>query len=477
MPPKEKSTKNADLIIFKNKVSVFEKSKEKDKEILLNLEKNKTLESFKTTKLIDQSNREFLIALKNCQTYEYKLLIVKKYFAFLVKHLSSLKSEKEKRCLSIEYYKAGVAALKTFEPYASTEELKELNSSLIKDFRVILNELNLLKDLSLFKHESLKFQFNISQFHLHREHFGKRDKRVLDFIPDKWQIELMDYIDSRKSVLVSAPTSSGKTFASFYAIETVLAREDSNSVAVFVAPTKALVHQMLTGVYTRFKRIDPGKNKKLIGVFTREYAQNLSNCRVLLTVPECLDIIFFNKSSNENLVSNIKYIIFDEFQSLNDEQRGKIWERISLMCECPFLALSATISNPQALCKWLQSSKVNKSCETNSFISRYLNGKESILDLLERINLEAELKSNEFDQIENSFIEIMPSFRVLMKLKSLDQKQKKIIEILKKCDDIEEFERKLKMRFGDVFLIEYKQPSTEFVYYTFKQTSNTIDKR
>src|SRR6185312_8651955 len=36
-----------------------------------------------------------------------------------------------------------------------------------------------------------------------------RDARV-PFFPDGWQKDLLDYVDNKKSVLVTAPTSSGK---------------------------------------------------------------------------------------------------------------------------------------------------------------------------------------------------------------------------------------------------------------------------
>ena len=103
----------------------------------------------------------------------------------------------------------------------------------------------------------------------------------------------MDAIDMRKTVIVSAPTSSGKTFASFYAIKASLLSSQED-VVIYVAPTKALVNQMLAGVYSRFKTFELSRNKQLIGVFTRDHQENIFNSRVLLTVPECLEILYFS---------------------------------------------------------------------------------------------------------------------------------------------------------------------------------------
>jgi hypothetical protein len=48
----------------------------------------------------------------------------------------------------------------------------------------------------------------------------------VDFSPDAWQRDVLDKIDADESMLIVAPTSSGKTFISFAAMERVLRESD-----------------------------------------------------------------------------------------------------------------------------------------------------------------------------------------------------------------------------------------------------------
>lgn len=65
--------------------------------------------------------------------------------------------------------------------------------------------------------------------------------------------KVLDAIDAQSSVVVCAPTSAGKTFISYYCMDCVLKGSKDGKV-VFVAPTKALVNQVVAQV--RKWRID-----------------------------------------------------------------------------------------------------------------------------------------------------------------------------------------------------------------------------
>jgi ATP-dependent RNA helicase DDX60 len=118
---------------------------------------------------------------------------------------------------------------------------------------------------------------------------SKPDGRV-DFEPDEWQRKVLDELDAKHSVFVVAPTSAGKTFISFYAIEQTL-REGDEGVLVYVAPTKALVNQIAAEIHSRFDKSYQG-HKTLWAIHTRDTRiHDPNNCQILVTVPHILQIV------------------------------------------------------------------------------------------------------------------------------------------------------------------------------------------
>eukprot|EP01117_Protostelium_nocturnum_P014372 TRINITY_DN5469_c0_g1_i1.p1 TRINITY_DN5469_c0_g1~~TRINITY_DN5469_c0_g1_i1.p1 ORF type:complete len:1744 (+),score=799.57 TRINITY_DN5469_c0_g1_i1:145-5376(+) len=197
---------------------------------------------------------------------------------------------------------------------------------------------------------AIRYQLLNVSYNLRRPKGKSSDLRV-NFMPDDWQRKLLDVIDAEESALICAATSSGKTFASFYAMESVL-RLDSNSVMVFVAPSKALVNQMEAEICARFSKNYKAAGKYVCGVFTRDFRKNMDNCQVLVTVPACLEILMMSPS-RVGWTRNIKYVVLDEVHCIGQEN-GEVWQRLLLMLPCPFLALSATIGNLQDLYEWMK---------------------------------------------------------------------------------------------------------------------------
>ncbi|GCB77266.1 hypothetical protein scyTo_0019977, partial [Scyliorhinus torazame] len=196
-----------------------------------------------------------------------------------------------------------------------------------------------------------RFQLQYMGPYLFREERKDPDPRVQHFIPDTWQRELLDAVDNNESAVIVAPTSSGKTYASYYCMEKVL-RSSDTGVVVYVSPTKALVNQVVATVYGRFTKSLP-EGMVVCGCFTRDYRHNVHNCQVLVTVPQCLEILLLSPHL-QDWANKIQYVIFDEVHCLGGEIGAEVWEHLLALIRCPFLALSATISNPEDLTQWLQ---------------------------------------------------------------------------------------------------------------------------
>jgi len=178
----------------------------------------------------------------------------------------------------------------------------------------------------------------------------ERDPRV-SFTPDPWQVKFLDAIDKNHSILASAPTSAGKTFASFYCMRKVL-REGDDGLVIYVAPTKALVNQVVVDLIARFNKNYKHGGRTLHGIFTRDIRDNPFNCQILVTVPEILRILLTSHGTEE-WQRRIRYIILDEVHSISDESSGLSWEHIILLSRCPLIALSATIGNVEEFASWL----------------------------------------------------------------------------------------------------------------------------
>ncbi|NXJ82194.1 DDX60 helicase, partial [Trogon melanurus] len=199
-----------------------------------------------------------------------------------------------------------------------------------------------------------RFQLQYMDYYLLREERNDPDPRVQHFIPDTWQRELLDAVDNNESAVIVAPTSSGKTYASYYCMEKVL-KTSNEGVVVYVAPTKALVNQVVGTIYSRFtKKLPDGL--VVCGVFTRDYRSDIMNSQILVTVPQCLEILMLSPRC-QKWTKRIQYVIFDEVHCLGGEIGAEVWEHLLTTIRCPFLALSATVSNPEHLTEWLQSVK------------------------------------------------------------------------------------------------------------------------
>eukprot|EP01080_Neovahlkampfia_damariscottae_P008183 gene8183-11_t len=236
-----------------------------------------------------------------------------------------------------------------------------------------------------------RFQLKYGGGLMKRETDSQFDPRISEFAPDKWQREVLDAVENKKSVVVVAPTSSGKTFISYFAIQEVMNSNKNIEVSsqkkliVMVAPTKALVSQISADIYSKYGMV--------FGTFTRESRENMEHCTILITVPQCLDILFFSPNRRD-WIKRIAYIVYDEVHQIGSVD-GEIWERLLQLNPCPFIALSATISGPQPFIDWL--TKTQKSEAKDSVV--YVSHKYRYSDIKTSIYLPRESQNDEKDLV------------------------------------------------------------------------------
>ena len=183
-----------------------------------------------------------------------------------------------------------------------------------------------------------EFQLRYYGPYMSRNMDSRPDDRV-PFEPDGWQRAVLDEVDADNSVFVVAPTSSGKTFISFYAMEQVLRRDDS-SVLVYLAPTKALVNQIAAEIQARFSKKYPRTARSTWAIHTRDYRVNDPvSCQILVTVPHILQIMLLAPENARSWSTRVKRIIFDEVHCIGQADDGLVWEQLLLLSPCPIIAL------------------------------------------------------------------------------------------------------------------------------------------
>ncbi|MBI2094923.1 MAG: DEAD/DEAH box helicase [Candidatus Omnitrophica bacterium] len=158
---------------------------------------------------------------------------------------------------------------------------------------------------------------------------------------DPFQKKSIEAIDLEKSVLVSAPTGSGKTAIAEYAIDKALSRQER---VIYTAPIKALSNQK----YRDFSARYPGQ----VGLLTGDVSLNPHAPVVIMTTEIYRNQLFEDPAR----LKNTSWVIFDEVHYLDDIERGTVWEEAIMFspAHVRFLALSATAPNIEELAQWIR---------------------------------------------------------------------------------------------------------------------------
>ena len=179
------------------------------------------------------------------------------------------------------------------------------------------------------------------------DHLGtgprERFEQGLGFRLDPFQHQAMDAIDNGESVLVSAPTGSGKTLVADYAVARALA---GGGKAFYTTPIKALSNQKLAELSARY-----GADR--VGLLTGDVSHQPRAPIVVMTTEVLRNMIF----ARSPLLTGVLCVILDEVHYLQDPYRGSVWEEVLVLAPrgVMFVGLSATVNNAEDFGEWLTS--------------------------------------------------------------------------------------------------------------------------
>jgi ATP-dependent RNA helicase HelY len=164
----------------------------------------------------------------------------------------------------------------------------------------------------------------------------------LPFELDAFQREAIEKLDrGQGGVLVSAPTSSGKTVVAEYAIFRAL-REGQK--VIYTTPLKALSNQK----YHDFLR---AYGEETVGLVTGENTINHDAAVVVMTTEILRNLIY----EDPGRLDLVRYVVLDEVHYIDDFPRGSVWEEIVIQAprSIKLVGLSATIGNYREIADWM----------------------------------------------------------------------------------------------------------------------------
>jgi superfamily II RNA helicase len=169
---------------------------------------------------------------------------------------------------------------------------------------------------------------------------------LFPFALDEFQQQAIAALNAGRSVVVCAPTGSGKTLIGEYAIYRALARDGR---VFYTTPLKALSNQKFRDFRAQF-------GHEMVGLLTGDVSIN-REAPILVMTTEIFRNMLYGTPIGEVGTSlvGVEAVVLDECHYMNDWQRGTVWEESIVYCppDIQLLALSATVANSQQLADWI----------------------------------------------------------------------------------------------------------------------------
>ncbi|MCH8983263.1 MAG: DEAD/DEAH box helicase [Acidobacteria bacterium] len=164
----------------------------------------------------------------------------------------------------------------------------------------------------------------------------------LPFDPDDFQVDAATAVEEGQSVVVTAPTGSGKTLVAEAAIHLALSE---GTRAFYTTPIKALSNQ-------KFADLTDAYGPERVGLLTGDNVIN-GDADIVVMTTEVLRNMIYAESRRLDRVSTV---ILDEVHYLQDRTRGAIWEEVIIHCpqHVRLVCLSATVSNNVEFASWVR---------------------------------------------------------------------------------------------------------------------------
>ncbi len=170
---------------------------------------------------------------------------------------------------------------------------------------------------------------------------------------------------SRRAVVVSLPTSSGKTLiAQFRILQAINQFDHERGWVAYLAPTRTLVNQVARRLRREFEplgvvveQVSPALEVDNVEISLLTQRDDEREFRVLVTTPEKLDLMIRQGWETE-IGRPLTLVVVDEAHNLQSARRGLKLELLlaTINSECEnaqFLLLTPFISNAREVARWL----------------------------------------------------------------------------------------------------------------------------